>query len=754
MRKRNNSYIVFIVMAVWMVLSQTKVNASGLGTFSSGSFFAPSKYTEKEEIKTCSSHSTHNMLTNSAGTHKDAFSNQVRKQYPVKDQGDYSTCWAFSLASAAEINLYKKGITDEFLNLSESHLAYFFFHRVEDQWQRTNGDAVNYVGRGNYLEFGNDSNFAIMALANWVGFADEELGKYSEVAASKQTFQNLSKNNKIALQMNDQVHLNNVEIVDSSNRNLIKRKLNEYGAATTGIYYDKFFYNKKKANYYSEGFSTTNHSVTCIGYNDHYSKNNFNDKPKKDGAWLMLNSWGDSWGNKGYFWVSYYDESLREFNFIDVSLADDYDTIYQYDGSSGTYSKTYHEKAGCANVYTTSSKIESLEAVSFYTLEDDVDIKVRIYIGFKNAENKGTLVHTISQQISSAGYHTLPLKHNILLEPNTVFAVEVEYSGRKTVRIPYDRSYTVMIDGKPAIKFVAKANQGESYAIGNTGKWTPFNYNYRIKAFTSESKEENISPLETTIEFYKGTQKLNTIIRTEKGQMYPLKPHVHKGYTFVGWYSDPQCKNKVSYIVLDGKEKKLYLKESINIGKTTGLKCSKYSNKTVTLTWNKASNAKMYEVYQYKENKKQYERIKVVTGTACKITNLTSNTTYKFRIRAMNGNSKGAYSNSVKTVTTLKKPVLNLKGKAKDKTKTIRVSKNKTAQKFEVYIKQGKGAYKLIHTGKITNGKVKKKTISLTSKKNYTVKVRVFAKHSNKKYFSSYSKTVKVKKTSRLIFTP
>ncbi len=52
------------------------------------------------------------------------------------------------------------------------------------------------------------------------------------------------------------------------------------------------------------------HAVVIIGWDDNYSKNNFNSNntPNSDGAWLILNSWGADWGNNGTAWVSYEDE--------------------------------------------------------------------------------------------------------------------------------------------------------------------------------------------------------------------------------------------------------------------------------------------------------------------------------------------------------------------------------------------------------------------------------------------------------------
>jgi len=52
-----------------------------------------------------------------------------------------------------------------------------------------------------------------------------------------------------------------------------------------------------------------NHAITIVGWDDNYSKSNFNTgmQPKNDGAWIALNSWSNTWGNNGYFYISYDD---------------------------------------------------------------------------------------------------------------------------------------------------------------------------------------------------------------------------------------------------------------------------------------------------------------------------------------------------------------------------------------------------------------------------------------------------------------
>lgn len=96
----------------------------------------------------------------------------------------------------------------------------------------------------------------------------------------------------------------------AKDKNAIKEYIMNYGGVFTTTMDDNQFHNYTGAIYRSGESSKDimSHSVLIIGWDDNYSKNNFkNEKPENDGAWLILNSWGTSWGNKGTAWVSYED---------------------------------------------------------------------------------------------------------------------------------------------------------------------------------------------------------------------------------------------------------------------------------------------------------------------------------------------------------------------------------------------------------------------------------------------------------------
>lgn len=95
----------------------------------------------------------------------------------------------------------------------------------------------------------------------------------------------------------------------------LKQYIMKYGAADLSIGWDKQAYNYKGGMYHSNKLTdevmSEGHAVVIIGWDDNYSRNNFYyEKPSKNGAWLILNSWGSNWGNNGTAWVSYEDNYI------------------------------------------------------------------------------------------------------------------------------------------------------------------------------------------------------------------------------------------------------------------------------------------------------------------------------------------------------------------------------------------------------------------------------------------------------------
>ena len=99
-------------------------------------------------------------------------------------------------------------------------------------------------------------------------------------------------------------------------RNLLKSHIMKNGSifASVATPYAGDYYNTSTDSEFYDGntpLSSGMHAVSIVGWDDDYSKDNFvtnsGSKPKNDGAYLALNSWGDYGPGHGYFYISYED---------------------------------------------------------------------------------------------------------------------------------------------------------------------------------------------------------------------------------------------------------------------------------------------------------------------------------------------------------------------------------------------------------------------------------------------------------------
>ncbi len=250
----------------------------------------------------------------------------------------------------------------------------------------------------------------------------------------------------------------------------IKWALTTYGAVYANMHWDDATYNSITHAFYYSGSASTNHGVVIVGWDDNYSKNNFNSPPPGNGAFIVRNNWGESWGESGYFYISYYDSAFAMKDtsavFVKPEPTSNYSHIYEYDPLGWVSSIGYYNSSGWFTNIFTAQASEGIKAVSFYAASPGSTYTVKVYKNVGNSPIDGTLALTQSGTLSVAGYHTIPLTTNVPVTNGQKFSVVVQINTpnyNNPIPIEYNMSN---------YSSSATASPGQSYISSDGISWT------------------------------------------------------------------------------------------------------------------------------------------------------------------------------------------------------------------------------------------------------------------------------------------
>jgi C1A family cysteine protease len=448
----------------------------------------------------------------------------VGKVSPVEDQGDCGSCWAFATFGSLESYLWP-GVKTIFSENNLKNLADFTYTCCA----------------------GGDAETSTAYLARWGTTMTDNTGSKiyaGPVTSASDPYSDSSCTSPTSSQI--AMHVQNVYFLplkqSATDNNAIKSALTTYGGVYTAYSWDggtstSSYYNSATAAYYDGTKEQGNHAGTIVGWDDNYARTNFSTTPPGNGAWIVKNSWGTSFGKSGYFYVSYYDANMGylENAVFTAEPTTNYTTNYQYDpfgmqSSIGSSSTAYG-----ANVFSATST-GTLKAVSFWVPYANTQYTAQVYVNPTASSNptSGTLMSTISGTASYTGYYTESLSTTVPLTKGETFAVVIKFTAPSGDNNPVPVQQRTGDDSN-----APNAVAGQSFWSSDGTTWTDFasygatnSYVANIHAF--ESATAPITPASSPAVLAQNANSLDLFVQGTDHALY----YTHwNGATWSAWKS-------------------------------------------------------------------------------------------------------------------------------------------------------------------------------------------------------------------------
>lgn len=373
----------------------------------------------------------------------------------VKNQGEHGTCWSFAALNALEssgLPMWEKQFSQDHMSLRNSF--------------------------GLEQEEGGDYTMAMAYLLARQGPVLEEEDPYGDGVSPEG--------------LSPSVYVSEIRILPEKDYGAIKEAVFLYGGVQSSLYTamadgqkESPYYNEAKSAYCYTGDLLPNHDVVIVGWDDHYPMENFGGEAKSDGAFLCANSWGEEFGEKGYFYVSYDDQNIGRTNLVytGVEEADANQSIYQSDlcGWVGQIGYDIQDEIYGANVYEAREE-EQLYAAGFYATEENTSYEIYVAMDVEDRSDLNKRKLVAQGRVKDSGYYTISWEESVTLRKGQRFAVILHITTPGAVH-PMAVEYQA-----DDVTNTADVTDGEGYISPNGKNWESAEQQYQcnlcLKAYT------------------------------------------------------------------------------------------------------------------------------------------------------------------------------------------------------------------------------------------------------------------------------
>ena len=342
----------------------------------------------------------------------------------VKNQYSLGTCWSFASTAVVESNALKNGLSP--YDFSEAHMVYSL---ISGAYSDSQGKVGKYVTSN---MDGGKVTFAPSYYFNGMGQLLEDEWKYTRTMSTITASDYIPGRSIISVENFELDNIGSYGACTSDEISSIKSRILEYGAVQGSMYMDESLFEDSNKDYYISTTSNStakNHAITIVGWDDQVSLSYFNGATRH-GAWIVKNSWGNTWSGDGFFYISYDDhficKEVANFGGVsDVTFDHSYHSADLVGNMFFLFSGTFYMTGRFTKA---SSDDEILKRVSFATGKD---MSYSVYLSPSNTlSSTSDWVLLGSGSSDSYNIDSINLSSNIYLEDD--YTIIIQYTVNST----------------------------------------------------------------------------------------------------------------------------------------------------------------------------------------------------------------------------------------------------------------------------------------------------------------------------------